>query len=102
MFSNYLSANGFTFGLSHLRPRATWWTRLGRKYELMRDLLRIVRVLLFVLLGFVAGSIGGFFLILLLSSNQHDKSLEAAMTAIFVCGPIGAALSGAMAFLRRS
>jgi uncharacterized membrane protein YeaQ/YmgE (transglycosylase-associated protein family) len=46
-----------------------------------------------LLWGFVAyliGAFGGGFLITLLSSNQHDKSLEAAMTGAFVLGPIAA------------
>lgn len=52
---------------------------------------------------FLAGAIGlivgylvlatcGYWAILILSSNRFDRSLEAAMTAAFVVGPIGAAI----------
>ncbi|MFO0731288.1 MAG: hypothetical protein U0231_02635 [Nitrospiraceae bacterium] len=41
-------------------------------------------------------------LIQLLSSNTHDKSLEAAMTGAFVIGPACALLSGIIALMVRS
>ncbi len=61
---------------------------------------RFVHVLLFAIAGFVAGAATGYFLISTLSSNSHDRSVEAAMTSIFVCGPIGALIGGVLAFLR--
>lgn len=53
--------------------------------------------------GYGAGALVGAALIALFSGNQHDKSLEAAMTAAFVTGPIGAVigLAGAFLWLRR-
>ena len=41
-------------------------------------------------LGYLVGAVGGWLLIVLLSSNSYDKSLEAVMTAFFVAGPLGA------------
>jgi hypothetical protein len=43
--------------------------------------------------GYLVGACLGYFLIEWLSSNMQDRSLEAAMTSIFVCGPVGAALA---------
>ena len=40
--------------------------------------------------GYVGAAVGGYFLVGWLSSNAHDRSVEAAMTAAFVFGPIGA------------
>ncbi len=42
------------------------------------------------IVGYVGAAVGGYFLVGLLSSNTHDRSVEAAMTAAFVFGPIGA------------
>jgi hypothetical protein len=43
--------------------------------------------------GYVVAAVGGYFLFGLLSSNTHDRSVEAAMTAAFVFGPLGAILA---------
>lgn len=40
--------------------------------------------------GYAVGLFGGMGLVNLLSSNRHDKSMEAAMTGALVFGPIGA------------
>jgi hypothetical protein len=40
--------------------------------------------------GYLLAAFAGYWLITWLSSNAHDRSVEAAMTAAFVCGPIGA------------
>lgn len=42
------------------------------------------------LIGYVAGAVLGYLLVLGFSSNQHDKSIEATMTAAFASGPLGA------------
>ena len=47
--------------------------------------------LLFALGGYLVAAAAGYFLISLLSSNPHDRELEAAMTSAFVLGPLGAA-----------
>lgn len=56
--------------------------------------------LLFAIGGYVAAAIAGYFLIGLISSNAHDRDLEAAMTGAFVLGPLGAA-AGFIAGLMR-
>ena len=40
--------------------------------------------------GYLIGVGGGILLVNLLSSNPHDKSVEAAMTGAFVTGPVAA------------
>ena len=62
-----------------------------------------VRVLLYSVVGLVvaAVAVAGNFLVGVQSSNQHDVTVEAAMTSIFVLGPIGAIVAGVFAFLKR-
>jgi hypothetical protein len=43
--------------------------------------------------GYLIGAIAGYFAIAALSSNTHDRSVEAAMTGIFILGPVGAILA---------
>ena len=50
-------------------------------------------VLLAAILGYIVGLFGTMAGIELFSSNQHDKSLEAAMTGAFVGGPMIAVIS---------
>ncbi len=45
--------------------------------------------LLYALIGYVVAAVLGYFLIASLSSNMHDRSVEAAMTGAFVVGPLG-------------
>jgi hypothetical protein len=42
--------------------------------------------------GYLIGAVITYFLIKLFSHNQHDKSVEAAMTAAFAGGPCAAIL----------
>ncbi len=55
------------------------------------------------ILGLVAGyllfAFAGYFLVEALSSNVHDRSLEAAMTSAFVVGPLGAVLGFIAGFI---
>lgn len=62
---------------------------------------RFLFVLLVSVAGFVAAAVAGYFLVEWFSSNQHDRSVEAAMTSVFFCGPIGAIVAGVWAFFRR-
>lgn len=55
-----------------------------------------LKVIAGLVAGYVAGALIGVGLIELVSGNTHDKSMEVAMTAAFVTGPIGAA-AGAIA-----
>ncbi len=50
--------------------------------------------------GYAVGLFGGLGLVLLLSSNQHDRSMEAAMTGAFVVGPLTALLFAVVSFVR--
>ena len=49
--------------------------------------------LLAAILGYIVGLFGTMAAIELFSSNQHDKSMEAAMTGAFVGGPLIAVIS---------
>ena len=62
-------------------------------------LKRIAVGLLFAVVGYCLGTFGGMMLIEATSSNQHDRSVEAAMTGAFVIGPlvaIAAFIAGAV------
>ncbi len=50
--------------------------------------------------GYAAAAIASHFAILLFSSNTHDRSVEAAMTSIFVFGPAGAILAFVAGWIR--
>jgi hypothetical protein len=56
--------------------------------------------LLFGMLGYIVAAIVGYFLVLQLSSNVHDRSLEAAMTSAFVFGPIGGVVAFVIGLVR--
>jgi ABC-type antimicrobial peptide transport system permease subunit len=55
--------------------------------------------LLTALIGYVVGLFGGMALINLLSSNTHDRSVEAAMTGAFFIGPLLGVLGFVVAFV---
>ncbi len=52
-------------------------------------------------LGYVVGLFGGIGLVYLLSSNQHDRSTEAAMTGALIIGPLTALLFAIVSFVRK-
>ena len=52
--------------------------------------------------GYFIGLFGGMFAVETLSSNTHDKSLEAAMTGAFVAGPLMAVLAVIVVLVYRS
>ena len=58
-------------------------------------LRRIGFGVLWAIPAYLVGALGGGFLVSLLSSNTHDRSVEAAMTGAFVLGP----LAGLVGFL---
>ena len=49
---------------------------------------------------YLAGAFGGGMLINVLSSNQHDRSVEAAMTGGFVTGPLAGIVGLVTGFIR--
>jgi hypothetical protein len=52
------------------------------------------------LAGYAAGAIAGALLVMALSSNTHDKSVEAAMTGAFASGPLCAIIGFIVGFTR--
>ena len=62
---------------------------------------RIAMGVLGAVLGYALGAFGGGFLVSVLSSNTHDRSVEAAMTGAFVLGPL-AAVVGALVGIWRT
>ncbi len=56
--------------------------------------MRVVWIIAGIVAGYLIGAFGGGYLMELLSSNRHDRALEAAMTGAFVTGPIGAVIGG--------
>lgn len=62
---------------------------------------RMLAIFLFAVVGFVLGAIMGYFLISTFSSNSHDVAVEAAMTGIFVFGPLGALIGAAIRLFAR-
>lgn len=61
---------------------------------------KLALVALFAALGFVVAAAAGYFLVSWLSSNTHDREVEAAMTSMFVVGPVGAVVAGTVAYFR--
>jgi hypothetical protein len=53
---------------------------------------KLVRGILGLIGGYGVAATLGWMAILAFSSNNHDRSVEAAMTAIFFAGPLGAIL----------
>lgn len=62
---------------------------------------KAMRILTGFVLGYVGGALLGWALVQALSSNMHDKGLEAAMTGAFVAGPAGAVIGILAAWLLR-
>ena len=59
----------------------------------------VLRVVLGLAAGYVIGALLGYAAVQAFSANVHDKALEAAMTAAFATGPLGAALGAAFGLL---
>lgn len=49
--------------------------------------------------AYVVAAVLGYFLIMKVSSNTHDRSMEAGMTGAFVIGPIVAVIAFIVAYL---
>jgi Na+/proline symporter len=49
--------------------------------------------------GYLVSAVLGYYLIGQFSSNTHDRSVEAAMTAAFVFGPLGAVIAFVVGFI---
>jgi hypothetical protein len=55
---------------------------------------------LFAIAGYLVAAVASYLLVGLLSSNVHDRSVEAAMTSAFVFGPLGAVVAFVVGFIR--
>ena len=66
------------------------------------DTKRLGLGLLWGILGYLIAAMVGYVLIEQFSSNVHDRSVEAAMTGIFVVGPIGAVTGFVVGAMRGS
>ncbi len=62
---------------------------------------RFAIALLYAAVGYVIAAVAGYFLVQAFSGNLHDREMEAAMTAVFFTGPIGAVLAFVAGMLRR-
>ena len=60
---------------------------------------RFVVGLLCAAAGYPVGALVGYGLVAWLSTNTHDRSVEAAMTAAFVSGPLGAVIAFVVGFV---
>jgi len=49
--------------------------------------------------GYLLGAVAGYVLVSQISSNTHDRPVEAGMTGAFVTGPLGAIACGIVGFL---
>jgi len=56
--------------------------------------------LLWAVAGYLVVAVASYFLVLQLSSNTHDRSVEAAMTSVFFFGPIGAVIAFVIGLIR--
>jgi len=56
--------------------------------------------LLYAIGGYFVTAVAGYFLIGQFSSNNHDRAVEAAMTSVFVFGPLGAVAAFIVGFIR--
>ncbi|MEP7309218.1 MAG: hypothetical protein ABJA98_27255 [Acidobacteriota bacterium] len=63
---------------------------------------RIAIGFLWAIGGYLIGAFGGGCVVSVLSSNQHDASVEAATTGAFVLGPLGAIVGFAIGMIRSS
>jgi hypothetical protein len=59
-------------------------------------------IVLAAAVGYIVGLFGGMGAVELLSSNTHDRSLEAAMTGAFVIGPLVAIVAVIVVLIYRS
>jgi len=50
--------------------------------------------------GYLVAAVASYFLVGVLSSNMHDRSVEAAMTSVFFFGPLGALVAFVVGFFR--
>lgn len=57
---------------------------------------RLFKALAYAVVGYGAGALAGYAGVQLLSTNMHDRAVEAAMTGAFVTGPLVALLASVL------
>jgi hypothetical protein len=73
--------------------------RFNNFHEKDTDMKRFLFTVLGAIAGYIAGGLVGYLLVNLLSTNQHDRELEAAMTGAFFTGPLIAIIAAIIAFM---
>ena len=61
---------------------------------------RVGTALLYAIVAYVVAALAGYLLVQQLSSNVHDRAVEAAMTGAFVVGPLGAVVGFVVGLVR--
>jgi hypothetical protein len=61
---------------------------------------RLLVGVLYGVVGYIAGAVGGGWATSTFSANAHDGSVEAAMTGAFVTGPLVAIIAAVVGFAR--
>lgn len=61
---------------------------------------RVLRAIGWGVVAYVVSAFAGYFLVAALSGNTHDPGVEAAMTGVFVIGPLGGVIATIVSFLR--
>ena len=61
---------------------------------------RFVVSLIYAIGGYLIAVLASYFMIGQLSSNTHDRAVEAAMTSLLVLGPLGGAVGFIAGFVR--
>ena len=61
---------------------------------------RVGTALLYAIVAYVVAALAGYLLVQQLSSNVHDRAVEAAMTGAFVVGPLGAIVGFVVGLVR--
>ena len=72
--------------MGRLPVRLPLWSSHHERMQMKRFGISV----LFAVGGYAIAAFAGYFLVEWLSSNVHDRSVEAAMTSVFVFGPLGA------------
>jgi hypothetical protein len=60
---------------------------------------RALIVTLSIVAGYLLAAFAGYWAVFALSPNRHDLALEAAMSAVFAFGPVGAAIGAIAGFV---
>ena len=62
---------------------------------------RVLRGLFWAVSGYVLGAVGGGFVVYAITTNRHDRSMEAGMTGVFFLGPVVAVIAFLVGVVRK-